>query len=295
MDATVDQERAQQPHSPLLEPSPPLAQGWLLFLRSVWARAYPRIIGQQREPTWIFFETFLPFLTTVGYVYVYRAIQAPEEYVGFAVMGGAMTAFWLNVMWSMSAQLYWDKEQGNLPLYIMSPTSLMAILLGMALGGMLATTLRAAMILLLGTWLFQIPFVVSSFVQLFAVFLLTMTALYGLGMIFGSLFLLFGRDAWQIANMLQEPVYFLAGLYFPVRSFGFVVALGASVLPLTLGMDAMRQLVFANGSALGLLSVELELAVLAVMAVAFIALARFCLGVMERRARDEGTLTDRRR
>jgi ABC-2 type transport system permease protein len=275
--------------------APSKAGGWRLFLRTVWARAYPRIIGQQREPAWVFFETFLPFLTTVGYVYVYRAIRAPEEYVGFAVMGGAMTAFWLNVLWSMSAQLYWDKEQGNLPLYIMAPTSLMAILLGMALGGMLATSLRAALILALGTWLFQIPFVVSSYAQLFAVFLLTMTALYGLGMIFGSLFLLFGRDAWQVANMLQEPVYFLAGLYFPVKSFGFAIALGASILPLTLGMDAMRQLVFASGPALGFLSVQVELAILAAMAAGFIALARLALGAMERRAREEGTLTDRRR
>lgn len=275
--------------------APSKAGGWRLFLRTVWARAYPRIIGQQREPAWVFFETFLPFLTTVGYVYVYRAIRAPEEYVGFAVMGGAMTAFWLNVLWSMSAQLYWDKEQGNLPLYIMAPTSLMAILLGMALGGMLATSLRAALILALGTWLFQIPFAVSSYAQLFAVFLLTMTALYGLGMIFGSLFLLFGRDAWQVANMLQEPVYFLAGLYFPVKSFGFAIALGASILPLTLGMDAMRQLVFASGPALGFLSVQVELAILAAMAAGFIALARLALGAMERRAREEGTLTDRRR
>lgn len=274
---------------------PDKASGLRLFLRTVWARAYPRIVGQQREPAWIFFETFLPFLTTVGYVYVYRAIRAPEEYIGFAVMGGAMTAFWLNVMWSMSAQLYWDKEQGNLPLYIMSPASLMAILLGMALGGMLATSLRAVVILVLGTWLFQIPFVVSSYLQLFAVFMLTMTALYGLGMIFGSLFLLFGRDAWQITNMLQEPVYFISGFYFPIRNFGYALALGASILPLTLGLDAMRQLVFANGPALGFLSVPVELTILAVMAAAFIALARLCLAIMERKARDEGTLTDRRR
>lgn len=274
---------------------PHLDTGLRLFLRTVWARAYPRIIGQQREPVWIFFEIFLPFLTTVGYVYVYRAIRAPDEYVGFAVMGGAMTAFWLNVMWSMSSQLYWDKEQGNLPLFIIAPTSLMAILLGMALGGMVATCLRAIIIIALGTWLFQIPFAISSFAQLFAVFALTMGALYGLGMLLSSLFLLFGRDAHQIINMLQEPVYFIAGFYFPVRSFGFAVALAASVIPLTLGMDAMRQLVFAGGPALGFLAVPVEIAILSALAAGFIALARVALAAMERRARDEGTLTDRRR
>lgn len=272
-----------------------LDRGWRLFVRTMFARAYPRIIGQQREKAWIFFETFLPFLSTVGYVYVYRAIRAPEDYVGFAIMGGAMTAFWLNVMWSMSAQLYWDKEAGNLPLFIMSPTSLMAILLGMALGGMLATSLRAAIILVLGTWLFQIPFAVASFVQLFLVFMLTMIALYGLGMLFAALFLLFGRDAWQITQMLQEPIYFVSGFYFPIKTFGFAVALGASILPLTLGMDAMRQLVFKTGPSLGFLSVNTEIGLLVVLAVGFVAAARIWLGIVERKAVIEGTLGDRRK
>ncbi len=270
-------------------------RGWKLFLRTIIARAYPRIIGQQREKAWIFFETFLPFVATAGYVYVYRAIQAPEDYIGFAVVGGAMTAFWLNVMWSMSAQMYWEKETGNLALYIMAPNSLMAILLGMAMGGMFSTTLKAAVILILGTWFFHIHFVVSSFLQLFAVFTLTMIALYGLGMLFASLFLLFGRDAWQITNMLQEPVYLLSGFYFPVKSFGFAVALTASVLPLTLGMDAMRQLVFASGPTLGFLSVPVEIGALVALSVAFIVAARYWLGRMERLAVQEGTLTDRRR
>lgn len=272
-----------------------LDRGWRLFLRTIRARAYPRIIGQQREKAWIFFETFLPFLATVGYIYVYRAMQAPADYLGFVVMGGAMTAFWLNVMWSMASQLYWEKEAGNLALYIMAPNSMMAILLGMALGGLFATTLRAVVITVLGTWLFGIRFAVSDYLQLLAVFTLTMAALYGLGMLLASLFLLWGREAWQIANALQEPVYFLAGFYFPVRSFGYGIGLAASLVPLTLGLDAMRQLVFASGPLFGFLPVPVEIAALAALAVLFIAAARAGLAHMERLAIREGTLTDRRR
>jgi ABC-2 type transport system permease protein len=33
-------------------------------LRAVVGRAYPRIIGLTREPSWIFFEILLPFLAT---------------------------------------------------------------------------------------------------------------------------------------------------------------------------------------------------------------------------------------
>jgi ABC-2 type transport system permease protein len=273
----------------------PPDRGWRLFLRTVAGRAYPRVVGQQRERAWLFFETAVPFVGTVAYVFVYRAMQAPEEFIGFVVMGGAMTAFWMNVLWSMSAQLYWEKESGNLALYIMSPTSLMAIMLGMALGGMFATTLRAGVILVLGTLLFKVPFVVSSFWQLGLVFALTMVALYGLGMLFASLFLLFGREAWQVVQMLQEPVFFLSGFYFPVRSFGFTLALAASLVPLTLGLDAMRQLVFETGPSLGFLSVPIEMGGLALLSVFFVVLARTWLGRMQSLAMREGTLTDRRR
>ena len=89
-----------------------------------------------REPSWLFFEILLPFLTTSAFVLVYRALQAPEAYIGFVVLGGAMAAFWLNVVWMMAGQLYWEKSQGNLELYFAAPMNLMAILLGMAVGGL---------------------------------------------------------------------------------------------------------------------------------------------------------------
>jgi ABC-2 type transport system permease protein len=115
------------------------ASGWRLYLKTVLARAYPRVVGQQREKSWMFFEIFLPMMAVSAYVFVYRAIGAPEDFVGFVVVGGAMTAFWINILWNMSSQLYWEKEQGNLALYIMAPNSMMAVLLGMAVGGMFAT------------------------------------------------------------------------------------------------------------------------------------------------------------
>ena len=271
------------------------SSGWRLFLQTVLARAYPRVIGQQREKSWMFWDVFLPMLAVSAYVFVYRAIQAPEDYIGFVVMGGAMTAFWMNVLWSMSSQLYWEKEQGNLALYIMAPNQMMAILLGMALGGLVATALRAVAIILLGVLLFNVHFVVISFFQLLAVFLLAMTALYGMGMMTSSLFLLLSREAWHISNLAQEPVYLASGFYFPIKSFPFWVAAAASIIPLTLGLDAMRQLVFASGAALGFLHVDLEIGVLLALCLVFLGGAKFLLNYMEKLAIREGRLTESRR
>lgn len=267
--------------------------GWRAALMTIFGRAYPRVIGATRELSWIFFEIFLPLMSLCAYVFVYRALHAPEQYVGFVVVGGAMTAFWLNVLWSMGSQLYWEKENGNLALYIMAPCPLMSILLGMALGGMVATSARALVILALGTWLFHVQFAVSNFAELFGVFTLTMAALYGLGMMFSSMFLLLGREAWHFSHLAMEPVYLVSGFFFPLRSFPFWISAAASILPLSLGLDAMRQLVFPPGTIHPFLGVKLEIAFLAVLAVLFIAAARRLLDHMERLAVREGRLTDR--
>jgi len=271
------------------------ATGWRLFLKTVIARAYPRIIGQQREKSWVFFDIFLPMLAVSSYVFVYRALGAPEAYVGFVVMGGAMTAFWMNIMWSMSSQLYWEKEQGNLALYIMAPNSMMAVLLGMALGGMFATFLRAVVIIALGSLLFHVQYAVASFGQLLAIFFTAMTALYGMGMMSASLFLLLSREADHLAQLATEPVFLVSGFYFPIKSLNFWVAAAASIIPLTLGLDAMRQLVFTAGPSLGFLDTRLELGVLIVLCVAFLFGARLLLAYMERLAIREGRLTESRR
>ena len=269
--------------------------GWRLFLQSVIARSYPRIIGQQREKSWMIFDVVMPLGSVIAYVLVYRALNAPQEYVGFVVIGGAMTAFWMNVLWSMSSQLYWEKEQGNLALYIMAPNSMMSILLGMALGGLVATILRALAIILLGSLMFGVQYVVVSPFELFAVFTLSMIALYGMGMMFASAFLLFGREAWAVSDMIQEPVNLVSGFYFPIKSLPFWVAAAASVIPLTLGMDAMRQLAFPSGSQFGFLSTRLEIIALAVLSVGFLVGAKLLLDYTEKLAIREGRVTEARR
>lgn len=263
-------------------------------LRSILGRAYPRLIGFKREPSWILFEILLPFLTTSAFVFVYRALKAPPEFVGFVVLGGAMLAFWLNVIWLMAAQLYWERDQGNLELYFTAPISMMSILFGMAMGGLLMSCARAGIVLLVGTILYGVVFTVDQWALLLTVFALTLAALYGLGMMLAGLFLLWGREAWHMTQLLQEPVYFVSGLNFPVARLGLLGAVAVSTLPLAVGLDAMRQLAFSGSvHPAGFLPAEIEAVVLLGMVVLFIGLARVLLRVIERLARQEGKLITR--
>lgn len=266
-----------------------------LFVAAAWARTYPRVAWLFRNRTWLIQETVLPVLAVAASAMSYEAMDAPKTYAGVVILGAAMTTFWLNVLWGMGAQLYWERDSGNLELYIMSPAPITAILTGMALGGMTTTVIRALAITTAGVLLFGVPLQPTSWWLLAAVFLLTLAALYGLGMMFASLFLLWGREAWHIVSALQEPVYLVSGVNFPLAnvfrdSRAKAIAVAAAIIPLTAGVDGMRQVLFHMP---GLLPLQTEMIILAVLAIVFIAVARRCLRFMERRAKEEGKLTVR--
>ena len=263
-------------------------------LRSIRGRAYPRVIGLAREPSWVLFEILLPFLGTSAFVFVYRALDAPQQYVGFVVLGGALTAFWLNVIWMMANQLYWEKSQGNLELYFAAPMHFMSILFGMAVGGMVMSSTRAATVLLVAGTVYGVVFSVDQWALLLGVFVLTLAALYGLGMVLASVFLVWGREAWHMGQLFTEPVYFVSGLNFPVARLGFLGALSVALIPLATGLDAMRQLAFSAAAfPLGTPAPLVEVAILAVMTVVSVLGARWMLAAMERRARRDGRLSVR--
>ena len=169
-------------------------------LRAVFGRAYPRIIGLTREPSWLFFEIFLPFLAVSAFVFVYRALEAPEEFIGFVVVGGAMTAFWLNVVWMMAAQFYWEKDQGNLELYFIAPVAPEALMFGMATGSLVNSGTRAAAAVAAGVFVFGAVFDLSGLPAAVGVLGLTLLSLYLLGMMFASIFLVYGREGEHLAQ-----------------------------------------------------------------------------------------------
>ncbi|MDD4307693.1 MAG: ABC transporter permease [Thermoplasmata archaeon] len=273
---------------------------WLVMnIRAVFGRAYPRIIGVNRELSWVFFETVLPLLGVAGYVYVYKALEAPAQYIGYVIIGGAMTAYWMNVLWSMAAQMYWEKEMGNLELYLIAPISRMSVLGGMALGGMFSSSVRALSTIFVGMVVFGISLSLPDPLMFTGIFIFTMIALYGMGMMFASLYMLWGREAWHMSSLFTEPIYLVSGFYFPVKGFvsmlgnpGFWIAAGASIIPITLGLDGMRQCLYP-GNRDGFLPLWLELAILVALSVLFLFLAKYSLAYMENLGKREGRLTMR--
>jgi ABC-2 type transport system permease protein len=269
------------------------AGAWVaLNARAAWARAYVRVVAAVREPMWAVTDGVLPSLAMAAYVMLYRALGAPRDFEAIAVLGGILSIYWINVLWSMGAQLYWEKQQGQLQLYFAAPCDRMSILSGMAFGGVLMTTPRALISIAIGFGVLGVRIEPFHPGMLLLVFVLTMFTLYSLGMILASLFLLHGREAWHYCSALQEPMYFLSGLYFPLRSLGAFGAIATGALPLALGVDAMRQVMLGPG-AHPTFPVWNEIGGLALMCPLLFLGARVSMWHLERLAKREGRLTQR--
>ena len=262
------------------------------WLRTMKARALVRLWSIYGEPLWVVVNMGFPVLSSLALSLLYFSIGA-TNYIGFAILGGVMVSFWGNVLWSMASQFNWDKQEGLFEIYLTSPASITAILIGMSVGGIIGTVPSAFIVSLLGWGLFH-PVVDASWPGVALTFGLTLASLYAMGMALASLYLAYGREAESMNEVLQEPVSMLSGMYFPSigsqSPFPFALQAVASLIPLTIGMDALRKTLFSGG---GASQVAPDLLVLAVMAVVLLALSTYALKLLERKGRSDGTIAVR--
>src|SRR6266700_291740 len=248
------------------------------WLRTAYARLWVRAKSIYGEPLWVAVNIGFPFFTSFSLTMVYRAYGL-ASYTGFAILGGVMISFWGNVLWSMASQFNWDKQVGLFEIYITSPAPISAILVGMSLAGILGTAPSAAMVALLG-WV---------------IFSLTLASLYAMGMALSSLYLAYGREADSVNEALHEPVSLISGVYFPsvgVSPFPFAAQVAASLIPLTIGMDALRQTVFSFP---GFIPVPYEILILALMGLVLLFASSKALKFLENKGRRTGTIAVRQR
>jgi ABC-2 type transport system permease protein len=257
-------------------------------LRAAYARAWVRMVSANRKRLWVLVDVLVLAAPVLSYGLLYSFAGASSSLVGTLVVGVFMLPFWMNVVWNMASQFYWEKQVGNFEAYMVAPVSRVSILLGMAFGGLFNTILRSAFILVIGAAAFAPVFVMTNLIPAMLIFFLTMGALYSLGMLLCSLFMLYGREAWQTASLVQEPISFLSGVYFPIAFFPDALRAAITVIPLAIGLDAVRNLLVVGSS---LQSVYWEVAVLGVFTVVFTVLALKSLRFMESLAKKEGRLT----
>lgn len=267
-----------------------------LWFRTMYARTWVRVRSMYGEPLWMIVGIAFPLFTTFGLGFLYRSAGAGDV-AGFAVLGGIAVSFWSNVVWSMATQFYWDKQEGIFELYLVSPAPVSAILVGMSVGGFAGTAPSALLVGVVGWQVFGSP-VSPSWLLIAAGFMLTIVALYSLGMLLASVYLAYGRSAESLNDSVQTSVSMFSGLYFPAVGLGSpfpaALQLAVSLIPLTIGMDVLRKGVFGSPTS-SFPTVTQDLAILAVLCVLFFIAAQRAINYMREKGRKSGSLVVRLR
>ena len=259
-------------------------------LRTILARAYPRIIGSFRHPSWFVFEVTLPVLSIITFVYVLKLFDSPKEFESYAIIGGCMLPIWFNVVFAMALQLRWEKDSGNLEIFMTSPAQISWILLGMMVGGSAGTILMTGSVFLISASIFDVTFLWSNWWKALLVFLPCVLSLYSIGMAMSSVFLKAGRAFEYYLGLAEEPIQFITGSYFPIFSQNIFLAVFGSIIPLTLGIDGLRQ-VLVDAEYISPLSWQVESFIMLAYWLLGLKLAKKSLFWMEKLAREKGTLT----
>ena len=260
---------------------------WNKVFRPALGRAYVRIKGGNREPSWVLWEIILPMIMIASVIWAYEHLGAPPIFKGFVILGGAMMSYWYNVLWGMGRTLYWEKETGNLELFLLSDSKLPGLLLGMAFGGMFNTSIRSIAVIIMGVYFFNAEFNIDSLPIALAIFFLTLVALYGLGLGLSGLHIVYGRMGVRINEALDEPIMFLSGQYYPISTFPLLVQYIAGLIPLAVGLDGVRRALLLGE---GLDTLYIHVVALAVMMVVFYFLGIRMLNRLVEKGKRDGRL-----
>lgn len=241
---------------------------YTIWLRDVirFYRERTRIVGMLGQP--------LLYLLIVGtgLSASFRMSFAPQgfSYLEFMYPGIiGMTVLFTSVFSAIS--IVWDREFGFLKEVLVAPVPRWSVAIGKALGGSTIAMFQASILLLLAP-LIGVKLGPVMILQLMGMLFLIAFSLTSLGITIASR--METMEGFQmIMNFLIMPLFFLSGAMFPMKNVPpWMVAL-MKIDPLTYGVDALRNIIFAASPARDFLiqfSMGTDLAVVAAMSLLFI-------------------------
>lgn len=178
--------------------------------------------------------------------------NAPVAYVDFLLPGIVLMAFFVGGLFSVSGTILFARDMKILRRYWVTPLRVSQYLAGFALGYLAMCVLQFALLVLVGRFGFGATVV---FAQPLSILYLVLGAITFLA--FGFLVASLAKTAQSgmaIANLVNMPVMFLSGLFFPVASLPFFLRVILFVNPLSYLAEGLR---FSLGT--GQLTVPLPL------------------------------------
>jgi len=153
-----------------------------------------------------------------------------------------MTILFSSIFSSIS--IIWDKEFGFMKEILVAPVSRFSIVIGKALSGTIVSTIQAIIIIAL------FPFVgfklgVLQIVSVIVVCISISFCISAFGIVLATFYESYESFS-VIMNFIIMPMFFLSGAMYPVRLLPDILQVAAKVNPLTYGIDALKNVIFAQ-------------------------------------------------
>lgn len=247
-----------------------LALGWLFQMKMLMRSSFNSWLGVLYP---LFFATIAFFMFRSG---------SDSKPLLYASLGASVMGIWSNTSTPAGNALSRERWHGTLELQVAAPVHFALILLPLTIA-MSTIGLYSMVATLLWGWLaFGIQLHVTDPFAFVLAVPATVVSIGALGFVLAVLFVRF-RQAWALGNMLEYPVWLIAGFLVPLSLFPSWVRPISWVLAPTWGIDAIRGAAL-GGSAWG----DIGMALL--LGGAYVALGILLVHRALHAARDRGTL-----
>ena len=205
----------------------------------------------------------------------YSPVKKELKYIDFLVPGLiSMTIMWTGVS-GVASSLVEDRVRGIRQRILSSPVSRFSVIAGETIGYIIVTGIQISILLLVAVFLFNI-IIAGNILLLAFIIILGMLCMIGIGLII-SCVAKTAEEASQLSMLINFPMMFLSGIFFPITS-GWIYYV-SRIFPLTYINEALRSVILKGEG------IE-EIAMPFFVSIAF-AVAIFLFGVIMLMRREE--------
>jgi ABC-2 type transport system permease protein len=238
-------------------------------------------------PVWLWLLQIV--LTSFFSMYFFAVLadyaNNPTANVQYVVIGNMVQSIAMSTLYSVAEIPGTEKHTGTLPTLMSTSSSLFNIMFGMALFNIFAGIVSASFSILYAAFVFGIDFSGTNAISLIVIIALTIFSLTGMGMAIGGIGLRL-RTSSIIASLVTYLGLVLCGVNFPISYLPEWLQYVSWCLPLTYSVDATRGAV--AGSSLA--GVSLDIWMMAVLGIVYLALAYLLFSMFENGSRKKGSL-----
>jgi len=218
----------------------------------------------------------------LGLLTTFAETTGTARYAAYLLLGAVYWGY-VEAVWSLAFSLRGAMRSGVLESLLVTRLSRLGMILAWSGARLLGVTVHSVLAIALVVGLAGWPGG-AAIGQMLLVWALSLIGSYGLAFVLFGLTLRF-KDAESLLSLVGNIAPLVGGVFFPIALLPRFMQIFSLAFPFTYGVDALRALWFGGRS---ILPVPFQLAVLGILAFAYLILGWWAMGRFERLARHHG-------